>query len=444
MLKELKEKYDHVIKSSSHMWANGNFSFYRLGIFITSYKGQKRIWNFLWKVVRYIFRKIFGIKPDRTPDYDLWMKQWFPDRTALQQYRTLSKDFTYRPKVSILLPVYNPPAAFFRQAIESVISQVYDNWELCIADDHSTDPEIRDIILQYENSDSRIRSVFRDSNGHISECSNSALAIATGEFIALLDHDDLLSADALYQVVNHLVNHPGCDLVYSDEDKVDENGKHTDPHFKPDWCPDNFLSRNYIGHLVVIRKTLVDKVGGFRKGFEGSQDYDLLLRVTELTDSIHHLPLVLYHWRMHEASTSVNEGAKLYAFDSGVRALEEALSRRNIKGSVSLIENLPGFYSIRYDVLKPGKVSVIIPTKNKHDLCEVAVGSVFQLTSWPDFEVILIDNNSDDPAFFSWVKTWPRPMRGSSPVSTASRNCAARVTTSATPSPATWPTTSAP
>ena len=413
MLKELKEKYEHVIKSSSHMWANGNFSFYRLGVFVTSYKGQKRIWNFLWKVVRYVFRKIFGIRPDRTPDYDLWMKQWFPDKLALDSYRKKSENFAYKPKVSVLLPVYNPPVSYFRQAIESVIAQAYSNWELCIADDQSSDAEIRNIILHYQKIDARIKFVFRESNGHISACSNSALEIATGEFITLLDHDDLLSADALYQLVNHLQSHPECDIVYSDEDKVDEKGKHTDPHFKPDWCPDNFLSRNYIGHLVLIRKQLIESVGGFRTGFEGSQDYDLLLRVTELTNNIHHLPLVLYHWRMHDASTSVNEEAKPYAFNAGVRALEEALVRRNIKGSVSLIENLPGFYSIRYEVMTPGKVSVIIPTKNKQDLCEVAVGSVFNLTSWFDFEVILIDNNSDDPEFFNWVKTWENkePLR---------------------------------
>jgi len=406
MLKELKEKYEHVIKSSSHMWANGNFSFYRLGIFITSYKGQKRIWNFLWKVVRYIFRKIFGIKPDRTPDYDLWMKKWFPDTATLENHCRESEAFSCRPKISILLPVYNPPVEYFRKAIDSVLRQTYNNWELCIADDHSPDPEIKKIIHHYQNSDERIRFVLRESNGHISASSNSALQIATGEFIALLDHDDLLHADALFQVVNHLQNHPDADLIYSDEDKVDENGKHTDPHFKPDWCPDNFLSRNYIGHLVVIRKKLVDSAGGFREGFEGSQDYDLLLRITELTHNIHHIPLVLYHWRMHQASTSVNEEAKPYAFNAGIRALEEALERRKIKGKVSLIENLPGFYSIRYDVLKDDRVSVIIPTKNKHDLCEVAVGSVFKLTSWPDYEVILIDNNSDDPEFFEWVKSW--------------------------------------
>lgn len=404
MLKELKEKYDHVIKSSSHMWANDSWSFYRFGIFITSYKGQKRIWNFGWKVIRYIFRKIFRIKHERTEDYVLWQSVYFPDSNQLNSYK--QEVFAYRPKISILLPVYNTSEDFLKAAIQSVINQVYDNWELCIADDNSTEKHVSEIINSFSKSDTRIKVLIRKENGHISASSNSALTLATGEYIALLDHDDELSPDALYQNVKVLNDDRNIDLLYSDEDKIDESGKHTDPHFKPDWCPDNFLSRNYLGHLVVIRKTLIDAAGGFRHGFEGSQDYDLLLRVTEMTSNIFHIPLVLYHWRMHSGSTSVNETAKPYAFHSGVKALEEALQRRNVNGKVSLIENLPGFYSIRYAIIHPGKVSVIIPTKNKPELCEVVIDSIFRHTDYPDFEVLLIDNNSDDPAFFTMVQKW--------------------------------------
>ncbi len=405
MLKELREKFDHVIKSSSHMWANDSFSFYRFGIFITSYKGQKRIWNFAWKVIRYFFRKLFGIKKERTEDYKLWMDVWFPDHVQLEKYRAESLSFTNRPLISIILPVYNTPVKFLEQAVESVFNQAYDHWELCISDDCSTDKGIREFLEAIASRDKRIKVQHRETNGHIVANSNTALATASGEYIALLDHDDMLSSDALYHVVK-VINESDPDLIYSDEDKIDEQGKHTDPHFKPDWCPDNFLSRNYLGHLVVIRKSLVDKTGGFRDGFEGSQDYDLLLRVTELTTKIYHIPLVLYHWRMHSQSTSVNESAKPYAFNSGIRAIEDALKRRNIDGTVSLIENLPGFYSIRYRITDAGKVSVIIPTRNKHDLCEVVLQSVFKLTSYPDFEVILINNNSDEPQFFEFVKQW--------------------------------------
>ena len=413
MIKELKEKYDHVIKSSSHMWANDSWSFYRFMIFVTSYKGQKRIWTFIWKVIRYIFRKIFGIQHVRTEGYDLWMKANFPDEAKLNNYRKEIGEFNHKPKISILLPVYNTNIGFLNAAIESVLEQVYQNWELCISDDHSPDEMVKNVIKNYVNSDSRIKAVYRHENGHISASSNSALELATGEFIALLDHDDCLSPDALFHVAKALNEKRHLDLIYSDEDKIDETGKHIDPHFKPDWCPDNFLSRNYLGHLVVIRKTFIDTIGGFREGFEGSQDYDLLLRVTEHTQNIHHIPLVLYHWRMHAESTAVNEVAKPYAFQSGIRALEEALKRRNISGTVTLIDNLPGFYSIRYKIIHPGKVSIIIPTKNKQDLCEVVLNSIFKLTEYPDFEVILIDNNSDDPLFFDFVKSYEQkePLR---------------------------------
>lgn len=406
MLKELKEKYDHVIKSSSHMWANDSWSFYRFTIFITSYKGQKRIWTFIGKVIRYIFRKIFRIKHVRTEGYDLWMKEYFVDEPKLILYKKEISELQHKPKISILLPVYNTDIDFLNSAILSVLKQVYQNWELCISDDHSSDEMVKNVIKNYVNSDSRIKVVYRTENGHISASSNSALDMATGEFVALLDHDDRLSVDALFQVAKALNNNKHLDLIYSDEDKIDETEKHIDPHFKPDWCPDNFLSRNYLGHLVIIRKSLMDLIGGFRIGFEGSQDYDLLLRITEHTTAIHHIPLVLYHWRMHAASTSVNETAKPYAFHAGVRALEEALIRRNLEGTVNLIDNLPGFYSIRYKLFHPGKVSIIIPTKNKQDLCEVLFNSIFNITLYPDYEVILIDNNSDEEAFFEFVKSW--------------------------------------
>lgn len=406
MLKELKEKYDHVIKSSSHMWANDSWSFYRFMIFITSYKGQKRIWTFFGKVIRYIFRKIFRIKHVRTEGYDLWMKAYFADEEKLELYKKEAITFHYKPKISILLPVFNTNIDFLNAAIKSVLNQVYQNWELCISDDHSNDEMVINVIKNYVNLDSRIKAVYRSENGHISLSSNSALHLATGEFVGLLDHDDCFSADALFHVVKALNANKHLDLIYTDEDKIDEAGKHIDPHFKPDWCPDNFLSRNYLGHLVIIRKSLIDLIGGFRTGFEGSQDYDLLLRVTEHTKSIHHIPLVLYHWRMHATSTSVNETAKPYAFHSGVRALEEALLRRNIDGTVKLIDNLPGFYSIRYKLLHQAKVSIIIPTKNKQDLCEVLFNSIFTITEYPDYEVILIDNNSDEESFFEFVKKW--------------------------------------
>ena len=232
------------------------------------------------------------------------------------------------------------------------------------------------------------------------------MADATGEYVTLLDQDDLLTPDALFKNVKVLNKDQTVDLIYSDEDKVNEKGQRTDPHFKPDWCPDNFLSRNYLGHLLLLRKDILDQINGFRIGFEGSQDYDLMLRYTEHCKNIHHIPEVLYHWRMHDASTASNEEAKPYAFESGVKALEDALDRRGVKGKVALVENLPGFYSIRYEIENPGKVSVIIPSKNLADITNVAIESIFKLTDYPDFEVILISNNSDEQAFFDLAKKW--------------------------------------
>ncbi len=406
MLKELKEKYDHVINSSSHMWANDSWSFYRFMVFITSYEGQKKIWTFIWKVFRYIFRKIFGVKHVKIEGYDLWMKENFVDDEKLQRYKKEVVEFQHKPKISILLPVFNTNIDFLNSAIESVLKQVYQNWELCISDDHSSDEMVKNVIKNYVNSDSRIKAVYRTENGQISVSSNSALDLATGEFVASLDQDDLLSVDALLHVARALNNNKHLDLIYSDEDKIDENGKHSYPHFKPDWCPDSFLSQNYLGHLVIIRKSLMDLIGGFRIGFESSHYYDLLLRITEHTSAIYHVPLVLYHQRKYDASTSLISNSNSNSFYAGGRALEETLLRRNIEGTVNLIDKLSGIYSIRYKLIHPGKVSIIIPTKNKHDLCEVLFNSIFNITEYSDYEVILVDNNSDEEDFFEFVKRW--------------------------------------
>ncbi len=406
MLKELRQKYKQVKKSSRRIWASEHWSFYRFVIFITSYKGQKRIWNFIWKVISYFFRTIFGIKKTAQLDYIKWMKIYFPDKAKLETYRKEQANWLYRPKVSVLLPVYNISERFLTSAINSVLAQAYENWELCISDDKSPNESTRTVLKKFADSDKRIKVIFREQNGHISANSNSALSLATGEFVTLLDHDDMLAPDALYQNVKVLNEFPDLDLIYSDEDKIDTKDQHLEPHFKPDWCPESFLSRNYLGHLVVIRKKLIDTIGGFREGLEGSQDFDLLLRLTELTDKIHHIPLVLYHWRMHQESTSQNDEAKPYAFNAGIKAVEDALKRRNISGTVQLIDNTPGFYSIRYKILNPTKVSVIIPSRNRASLCEVIISSVFNLTTYNDFEIILVDNNSDEESFFEMVKKW--------------------------------------
>ena len=406
MLNQIFDKIRKVKRSQGQMWMNGNFTFFRLFIMLKSRTGQKKTLKFIIKVIQFILQLVFGIKTKETKDYELWMKKNYPDEQKLNQYKNELSSFSFQPKISIILPVYNTPINYLIEALDSVINQIYPNWELCISDDCSTDNMIREMIIEYAANDNRIKYVFRDVNGHISLNSNSALEIATGDYITFLDHDDKLSLDALFQNVKILNNNREIDFIYSDEDKIDKKGHHFAPHFKPDWCPDNLLSRNYICHLVVVKKSLIDQVGGFRAGFEGSQDYDLLLRLTEIAKIIYHIPKILYHWRLHSESTSSNIDAKPYAFNSGELALQKAIERRGIKGKVNLIKNSHGFYTIRYDIFNKGKVSVIIPTKDKADLCEVIIESIFRLTSYPDFEIILINNNSSEQSFFDFVKKW--------------------------------------
>ena len=227
-------------------------------------------------------------------------------------------DLPAQPLVSIIVPVYNTDPRWLRAAIESVRRQAYTRWELCICDDASTSPETREVLGEYE-SDPRIRIAFAAQNRGISAASNAALALARGELVALLDHDDELAPDALAEVVKHVNAHPDADVIYSDEDKLDLRGERCDPYFKPDWSPEHFLATMYTCHLMVIRRDVLADVGGFRTGYEGAQDYDLLLRIMDRTSKIHHIPRILYHWRKHAQSTASVAQAKPWALDAGRR-----------------------------------------------------------------------------------------------------------------------------
>lgn len=243
--------------------------------------------------------------------------------------------FRYRPTFSILVPVYNVPVEWFRVMVESVRAQLYPHWQLCLADDASTDPKL---IAEFERlpKDGRIKLIRREKNGHICAATNTAADAATGEFVALLDHDDALAPHALYHYAKLLQSHPDVDLIYSDEDKIDERGRHYDPQFKPEWSPDLLLSYNFVNHFTCIRKTVFEKAGRYREGYEGSQDHDLLLRVTERTDRIHRVPEVLYHWRSHRNSTASAAGVKQYVHTAGRKAVEDALKRRGIPHGLSV------------------------------------------------------------------------------------------------------------
>ncbi|MUP33149.1 glycosyltransferase family 2 protein [Enterococcus faecium] len=329
-------------------------------------------------------------------DYAEWITRH--ENIDLKSQQEQSKKFDYRPLISIAMPVYNVEIKWLEKCIDSVINQTYDNWELCISDDASTDPKIKKCLEAYEKKEPRIKVVFRKENGHISLATNSALEIATGEFIALLDNDDELPPHALFEVVKVLNERPELDVIYSDEDKIDAEGNRFDPHFKADWSPDTLMGNNYISHVSVYRSSIVKSLGGFRKGYEGSQDYDLVLRVTEQIpeDHIYHIDKVLYHWRTIPGSTASSGEAKSYIYDSGVKALTDTLNRRGIKGTVrpGLIS---GFYEVTYEVLQEELVSVIIPTKNGYDDLKLCVDSIIEKTSYPNYEIIIADNGSTDP-----------------------------------------------
>ncbi|WP_019502761.1 glycosyltransferase [Pseudanabaena sp. PCC 6802] len=337
--------------------------------------------------------------------YSKWLIENYPRQSDLDRMSETVNCLKYQPVISIIMHVFNSPQEFLEGTIESVVNQVYPYWELCIADDASTNEYIKPLLEECMSSDPRIKVVFRNNTGHISACSNSALELVTGEFIALLDQDDLLTPDALYQVVIAINKHPNVDMLYSDEDRIGRNNRLSAPFFKPDWCPDSFLSRMYSCHLGIYRVSLVREIGGFRFGYEGSQDYDLVLRLTEKTNQIVHIPKVLYHWRIHPNSTSVkNEKSKDYAFTAAQRAVSDALERRREPGTV--ISTSRRYLIVRYEILEPKKVSIIIPTKNFSNVLNNCLTSIFEKTQYDNYEVLVIDNGSTEAEALEVLKYW--------------------------------------
>ena len=312
-----------------------------------------------------------------------------------------------QPTISIVMPVYNTPTKWLKRCIDSVRAQTYPHWQLCIADDASPNRHVRPLLEKYAASDPRIKVVFRESNGHISEATNSALQLASGDYIALLDHDDELPPHALHLVAMTLAENPDFKLIYSDEDKIDENGRRFDPYFKPDWNPDLLRAQNYICHLGVYARALVQAVGGFRKGFEGSQDYDLALRCIEQLkpEEIGHIPHVLYHWRAISGSTALGMGEKNYAAEAGRRALEEHLARTGQAGTAQVQR---AGYRVQYPLPVPEpRVSLIIPTRDRVDLLRMCIGSILAKTDYAHYEIVIVDNQSTDPetlAYFGEIQ----------------------------------------
>jgi len=333
--------------------------------------------------------------------YEVWISKNEPNSTILKEQKTISKEFHFRPKISIITPVFNPERNAFVEMIESVMNQTYDNWELCLSN-ASTESRVEDTIKKYLKRDKkRIKVKYLNKNHGIPKNSNEALSLATGDFVALLDHDDMLSPYALFEVVKTINDHPDVDFVYSDRDKISHNGKRFDPFFKPDWSPDYLLSQNYLCHLNVFRKILIDKMGGFREGYDGSQDYDLVLRITELTDKIVHIPKILYHYRVVPGSASGDPNAKPYAYDSAIKALQDAMSRRGWKGTATQ-GMIKGLYRIKFQFNSNPKVSITIPSKDKSHILKKCVDSILNKTTYKNYEIIIVDNQSREEKTFEY------------------------------------------
>ena len=302
------------------------------------------------------------------------------------------KELKYRPLISFIVPTYNVSKPLLKECLDSLLNQSYDNFEICISDDHSTLEETIEVLKEYEQKYDQIHVTYRKKNGHISEASNTAISLAKGEFIALIDNDDTIEKDSLYYVVEALNQNKKLDMIYSDEDKIDFKGNYMEPHFKPDYSPDTLMGVNYICHLCVLRTSLVRKIGGFRKAYDGSQDYDLFLRITEKTKEIYHIEKVLYHWRQTATSTAGYLGNKSYAYLAGKRALEDSLKRRKIKGEV--IDNKRvSTYLVKYWTNKP-LVSIIIPIRDQAKISRRCFESLYQKNTYSNFEIIVIDNGS--------------------------------------------------
>ena len=334
---------------------------------------------------------------DQSFSYAEWIAQNEAPAHLYSHFKEKSLGWQHQPLVSVVMPTYNSPLHFLAQAIESVQAQVYPHWELCIADDASTNPEVQAFLKEAAQKDTRISIVFRSQNGHISESSNSALEIAKGEWVALLDHDDLLHPMALYELVNTLQSHPEAQIVFSDEDKIDETGERFGPYFKTDYNPELMWAQNMISHLGCYKKSTLDAIGGFRKGFEGSQDYDLALRVIQRSKpyQIVHIPRVLYHWRAIIGSTALAPNEKPYAETASRKALFEHLASLQIPASVEPAPDLSYMNRVRPLLQKPDPlISLLIPTKDGIDLLKQCIQSVQQKSSYKFYEILVVNNNS--------------------------------------------------
>lgn len=336
-------------------------------------------------------------------DYKKWLQERQPSKQMLEKQR--KHEFLYNPKISIVIPLYKTPEKYLKELIDSVCNQTYANWELCFSDGSGVETSLRKIIKEYQKKESRIKMVSSTEPLQISENTNTALKIATGDFIAFADHDDLLTPNALYENVKVLNKNAYIDFIYSDEDKISMDGKeYFEPHFKPDFNLDLLRTTNYICHFVVVRKTIVDDIGGLKSEFDGAQDFDFVLRCVERTSNIYHIPKILYHWRAHKDSTAENPASKMYAFENGEKALQSYYERNRIDVRVEMRRDYLGIYHSIYHLKEKPLVSIIIPNKDHIRDLEKCINSIEEKSTYQNLEYIIIENNSTEEETFEYYE----------------------------------------
>lgn len=354
-------------------------------------------------------------EPEEVP-YGPWYEAYRPTGDELERQR--KKRWKAKPMITIAVPAYKTPERFLREMIGSVLAQTYGDWELCIVNagtgigrDGDGDDKVSDgrqvqsrILAEYAAKDPRIRYEDLPENLGIAENTNRAFAMARGDYIGLLDHDDLLAPNALYEVARALEKDPDIGCIYTDEDKVTTDlSEHFQPHLKPDFNLDLLRSNNYITHFFLARREIIEQAGGFRQEFDGAQDYDLILRCTECAGKVHHIPEILYHWRTHKSSTADNPASKMYAFEAGRRAIEAHLERTGTPGEVSHTKDL-GFYRVRYPVRREELISIIIPNKDEKDTLEKCLRSIEEKSTYKNYEIIILENNSVTEEIFAYYE----------------------------------------
>lgn len=383
-------KGDFCMKKLKNIYNQVSFYFKKYGL-----------WATIKKCIKKLVYKILG-KDTRNlrAEYYSWIKNNEPTEEELENQRNFK--FENNPKISIIVPMYNTPEGFFKDLVECMQNQTYSNWELCLADGS---PEENKELRKYFENESRVVYKFLGKNDGISGNTNEALKLVTGDYIGLLDHDDAIPEFALYEIVKTINENPEVEFIYTDEDKIEGTiDKRCDPHFKPDFAPDTLSCHNYITHFVIMRKDLMDKLGGFRKEYNGAQDFDLVLRASEETTNIIHIPKVLYHWRVHSGSTAMVADSKPYAYEAGKKAAIDHQIRLGRKAKVDHGGDVPGIYNVQYEVEGNPKVSILIPNKDGIKFLKTCIESILKLTTYDNYEINVIENNSENEETFEYYK----------------------------------------